>query len=89
MIECCCGGGQDVYVVDSTPRAMLQQILLALNRRWPRTSSPPTVAPWNHEDFSWHSSSFELARGLEVIECRDATGAVFFDTLPAFKRAEA
>lgn len=71
---------------------MLNQILLALNRRWPRTSSPPTVPPWNHEDFSWHGSSFELARGLEVIEvieCRDATGAVLFDTLPAFQRAEA
>ena len=68
---------------------MLNRILLALNRRWLRTSSPPPAPPWSREDFSWHGSSFELARGLEVSECRDAAGAVFFDTLPAFQRAEA
>jgi hypothetical protein len=69
--------------------AMLNRILLALNRRWPRDDAQAPAQPWSNEDFSWHSSSFELARGLEVIEYRDATPAVFVDTQPAFQRAEA
>lgn len=68
---------------------MLNRILLALNRRWPRDDTQAPAHPWSNEDVSWYSSSFELARGLEVIEYRDATPAVFADTLPAFQRAEA
>ncbi len=68
---------------------MLNRILLALHRRWPRAAAQAAVHPWSNEDFSWHSSSFELARGLEVIEHRDAALSVFVDTMPAFQRAEA
>ena len=41
------------------------------------------------EDSNWHGSSFELARGLEVIEHRDAPPSVFAETRPAFHPAEA
>jgi hypothetical protein len=69
--------------------AMFDRILLALSRRWSRDVAHVPAHPWSNEDISWYSSSFELARGLEVIEHRDATATVFVDTLPAFQRAEA
>ena len=68
---------------------MLNRIFLALSHRWWRASTSAPAHPWINEDFSWHSSSFELARGLEVIEHRGASPSVFVDTLPAFQRAEA
>lgn len=72
-----------------TPIAMFKRMLHRLQRRWPSADNPLPVQHWNNEDVSWHSSSFELARGLEVIEHRDVAPAVFFDTLPAWRRAEA
>lgn len=68
---------------------MLNRILIALSRRWQRAGTTLPVQPWINDDFSWHSSSFELARGLEVIEHRGDAPSVFVDTLPAFQRAEA
>jgi len=69
--------------------AMLNLILNSLTRLRPQDSSGIAAHPWTNEDSSWHSSSFELARGLEVIEHRGPPQAVFADTAPAFQRAKA
>ena len=68
---------------------MLNMIFNCLTRLLPQASSAEPVRPWTNEDISWHNSSFELARGLDVIEHRDLAPAVFADTMPAFQRAEA
>jgi hypothetical protein len=48
------------------------------------------VHPSVHDDdSSWHGSSFELARGLEVIEHRGMAGTVFADARPALHPPEA
>jgi len=62
---------------------MLNLILNSLTRLLPHASVAEDSPPWSGEDSSWHSSSFELARGLEVIELRDPPPTVFADTMPA------
>ena len=65
-----------------------------LNRlvdRFTFTRVPSRAAPQQaagervDEDSSWHGSSFDLARGLVVIEHRGAAPRVFSDTMPAFR----
>jgi hypothetical protein len=68
---------------------MLNLILDRLARLLPQDNSGVAAHPWTNEDSSWHSSSFELARGLEVIEHRGPPQAVFADTAPAFQSAKA
>jgi len=63
---------------------MLELIRNSLARLLPQTSDVEAPHPWSNEDSSWHSSSFELARGLEVIEHRGASPTLFADTLPGF-----
>jgi hypothetical protein len=38
------------------------------SRMAPQPEASEARFPWAHEDSSWYNSSFELARGLEVIE---------------------
>ena len=63
---------------------MFDLIRHSLARLLPTYDAVEAAHPWSNEDLSWHSSSFELARGLEVIEHRSAPPAVFADTMPAF-----
>jgi hypothetical protein len=64
---------------------MINHILTGLSRCLPKEPPREAAHPWGHDDdCSWHSSSFELARGLDVIEHRDAPLSVFADTLPSF-----
>ena len=63
---------------------MLDLIRNGLSRLLPRANATEPPHPWSNEDSSWHSSSFELARGLEVIEHRGVPPTVFADTMPAF-----
>lgn len=68
---------------------MIKRILLALNRRWPPVSAGPPALLGCNEDFSWHGSSFELARGLVVIEHCEAPPALSVDTGTARPRVQA
>jgi hypothetical protein len=68
---------------------MLNLILTSLTRLLPQSSPAPVPHPWINEDSGWHSSSHELARGLEVIEHLAPPPSVFADTLPAFQPARA
>jgi hypothetical protein len=63
---------------------MLNLILDRLSRLLPQADTTEAVHAWTNEDSNWHSSSFELARGLEVIEHRGLPPGLFADTLPAF-----
>jgi hypothetical protein len=63
---------------------MFNLILNSLSRLLPQSDADQAAHPWINEDSNWHSSSFELARGLEVIEHRVPPTAVFADTMPAF-----
>ncbi|MDP1690576.1 MAG: hypothetical protein Q8L49_01195 [Burkholderiaceae bacterium] len=63
---------------------MLNLIRNGLTRLLPQARAAEAPHPWSNEDSSWHSSSFELARGLEVIEHRGLLPTVFADTMPAF-----
>jgi len=68
---------------------MLELIVNRLARMLPQPPGRAAVQPWFNEDSSWHSSSFDLARGLLVIEHRGVSPAVFVDTMPDFHRPEA
>jgi len=68
---------------------MLNNTLNRLTCLRSQPNSLEAAQPWTNEDSSWHNSSFELARGLDIIEHRGAPPAVFADTMPAFQRAEA
>jgi hypothetical protein len=69
---------------------MINHLLNRLSRWLPGEPPREVVYPSVHDDDSnWHGSSFELARGLEVIEHRDAPSSVFAETRPAFHPAEA
>ncbi len=48
-----------------------------------------SVQPWVYQDHSWHNSSFELAKGLEVIEYRGPCPALWADMASAFCAAGA
>jgi hypothetical protein len=70
------------------PKAMnmLTSITLRLSRLLPQTApARPDDGDLDHEDRSCYNSSFDLARGLEVIEHRGPPGAAFCDTLPAYR----
>jgi hypothetical protein len=68
---------------------MLTAIHNGPNRLEPPAPTRETADTWTYEDCSWHSSSFELARGLEVIEYRGPYPAAFADVWPAFRPARA
>jgi len=63
---------------------MFKRLLHHLSHWLPNDIVPHAPQQWCYEDSSWHSSSFDLAQGLEVIEHRGLSCAVFADTLPAF-----
>jgi len=63
---------------------MLNLIFDRLSRFLPQADATEPAHAWINEDSNWHSSSFELARGLEVIEHRGLPAALFADTMPAF-----
>ena len=74
-----------VIALRHSPTAtMFNLILNSLSRLLPQSDADQVAHPWINEDSNWHSSSFELARGLEVIEHRVPPTAVFADTMPAF-----
>ena len=68
---------------------MINQLISRLSRLIPASGDAEAAPAATHEDSNWHSSSFELARGLDVIEHRNSAHAVFADTLPAFHPARA
>ena len=68
----------------TTAATMLNLILNSLTRLLPQPAPHGARHGWVNEDSNWHSSSFELARGLEVIELRGPPHSVFADTMPAF-----
>jgi hypothetical protein len=72
-----------------TPAIMFNKILNRLTCLRSQPNPLEAAQPWTNEDSNWHNSSFELARGLDIIEHRGAPPAVFADTMPAFQRAEA
>lgn len=63
---------------------MLHLIATHINRWLPQTGPLEDAPAWIREDSSWHNSSFELARGLDVFELAGPVTAGFADTLPAF-----
>jgi hypothetical protein len=71
------------------PATMFNNILTRLIRLRPQADSCEAAHPWINEDSTWHNSSFELARGLDIIEYRGTRPAVFADTMPSFQRTEA
>ena len=68
---------------------MLNPITTGLTRPDPPPPTCETMDAAAYQDCSWHSSSFELARGLEVIEYRDPWTAAFADVWPALRSARA
>ena len=62
---------------------MLASIVDHLARWLPEREPDVAPHPWTGADSSWHTSSFELLQGLEVIEHHEPH-LVFADTLPAF-----
>jgi hypothetical protein len=63
---------------------MFNLILNGLSRLLSRQEQPEAPQASASEDNSWHGSSFQLARGLEVIEHLGAPSWPFSDTLPVF-----
>jgi hypothetical protein len=69
---------------------MINHLLTRLSRWSPDEPPRDDVHPSVHDDdSSWHGSSFELARGLEVIEHRGMAGTVFADARPPLHPPEA
>jgi len=68
---------------------LIRNGLSRLNRPDPQAPMRETTQACDYQDNSWHSSSFELARGLEVIECRGPYPAVFAGAGLAFQPARA
>ena len=75
-----------IHPIPNPPGAsMLDLIRYGLSRFLPQSPASEAAHGWINEDSSWHHSSFELARGLEVIEHRGKLPhSVFADTMPAF-----
>jgi len=69
--------------------AMLNPITTGPTRPEPPPPTRETTQAAAYQDCSWHSSSFELARGLEVIEYRGPCPAAFADVWPALRAARA
>ncbi len=63
---------------------MLNLISDGLSRLRPNTAPARPDDDWFYEASSCYDSSFDLARGLDVIEHRGTPGAVFSDTEPAY-----
>ncbi len=63
---------------------MINLLISQLNRLLAQSGTSEARPAKPHDDSSWHSSSFDLAQGLLVIEHPSAAHAVFADTLPAF-----
>lgn len=69
---------------------MINHLLTRLPRWLPDDPPRDDVHASVHDDDSnWHGSSFELARGLEVIEHRGMPLAAFADARPARHPPEA
>lgn len=62
---------------------MLNHIVQSVSRFIPGLEPAREVIEWVDSDRSWHSSSYELSHGLNVIEHFEPAQA-FPDTLPAF-----
>jgi hypothetical protein len=69
--------------------AMLDPINDGPNRHESSAPLRETPEACSHQDCSWHNSSFELARGLEVIEFRGLYPDAFADLWPALRPARA
>lgn len=63
---------------------MITRILFKLVSLLAREAPREVPHPWFVEDRHWYGSSFELARGLEVIEHCGAA-PVFADTMPTLR----
>ena len=65
---------------------MFTQVLASLSRLIPRSPEIVVAMPGDEREHGWHTSSWELAQGLEVIEIAAADGQppLFADTLPAW-----
>lgn len=67
---------------------MFNRTFFTLRRLLRRDTPREEPHPWSHEDSHWYGSSFDLARGLEVIEHR-GRAPVFVDTMPTLRQPEA
>lgn len=65
---------------------MFSQFLASLSRLIARSPQIVVATPDSECERGWHTSSWELAHGLEVIEITAADGKppLFADTLPAW-----
>jgi hypothetical protein len=63
---------------------MLSQVLSTLNRLVPRDNVREADHAEERIESSWHTSSYELANGLDVIEIVVDKPPVFCDTMPAW-----
>ncbi|MDH4062611.1 MAG: hypothetical protein OEU94_17515 [Aquincola sp.] len=63
---------------------MLSQVLSTLNRLMPRDNVRDADQTEERVESSWHTSSYELASGLDVIEIVVDKPPVFCDTMPAW-----
>jgi hypothetical protein len=62
---------------------MLNHIVQSVTRFLPGNEPMRDTIEWVDSDRSWHSSSYELSHGLNVVELFEPATA-FPDTLPAF-----
>jgi hypothetical protein len=69
---------------------MISHLRTRLSHWWPAEPPRDGTHPSVHDDdSSWHSSSFELARGLEVIELPGSPPPAVAEIRPAFDPPEA
>ena len=68
--------------------AMFNRTFFTLRRLLRRETPREAPHSWSYEESHWHGSSFDLARGLEVIEHRGRPPA-FVDTMPILRAPEA
>jgi hypothetical protein len=80
---------QKMPLMSTRNTSMLNPINHGPNRLEPPAPPRDVAETRDHQDCSWHSSSFELARGLEVIERRGPYPAAFADVWPMFRPARA
>lgn len=75
-----------MHRINATTVALLEAVAGRLARLLPQRDAP-VEAPhaWVGGDSGWHTSSFELRQGLDVVEldAAPAAAAFFADTLPA------
>jgi hypothetical protein len=82
------GGAHKIAAMSRTAAAMLNTVVDRLVRWLPHSEPDGAPHPWRAEDSSWHTSSYELLQGLEVVELQGIP-PTFADTLPAFHAAAA